>query len=220
MRSGTAPPKPVGHRACRAAQMPSAETRHQPQTACLGTLGTETASPALLLEQPAQVSHHCPHARPPGPGAAAQDKLEDPASDPPTDDGQRLVARLSAQGCAVSPPSRLTKEARPWGSRTAASHPNPHSGPPAPSPLSPVLVKPVSTDPGHGRRSYYRSPLLLGFPHIKVLLVQVLGTQAQGWQGHPPSVAGPAAGPPQDGKRAPAAHRGRLPASISPPSRR
>ena len=55
----------------------------------------------------------------------------------------------------------------------------PHTLPaPDPRPRFPRLVKPVSTDPGHGRRSYYRSPLLLGLSHIKVILVQILQRHA------------------------------------------
>ena len=56
--------------------------------------------------------------------------------------------------------------------------PPPRPPPQAPAPHFPRLVKPVSTDPGHGRRSYYRSPLLLGLPHIKVILIQILQRQA------------------------------------------
>lgn len=61
----------------------------------------------------------------------------------------------------------------------------------APAHPAPVLVKPVSTDPGHGRRSYYRSPLLLGLPHIKVILVQVLRAHAWCLRAQTPTRAGP-----------------------------
>lgn len=37
-----------------------------------------------------------------------------------------------------------------------------------------VLVKLISTDPGYGRRSYYRSPLLLWLPQLIFIIVQIL----------------------------------------------
>lgn len=37
-----------------------------------------------------------------------------------------------------------------------------------------VLVKLISTDPGYGRRSYYRSPLLLGLPQLVLIIIQIL----------------------------------------------
>lgn len=72
-------------------------------------------------------------------------------------------AEVLRKGCLLSCPE-------PPVSLPATAHP-PH--PP------PVLVKLVSTDPGHGRRSYYRAPLLLGFSHIKVILIKILCRHAQ-----------------------------------------
>lgn len=37
-----------------------------------------------------------------------------------------------------------------------------------------VLVKLISTDPGYGRRSYYRSPLLLWLAQLILIIVQIL----------------------------------------------
>lgn len=43
-----------------------------------------------------------------------------------------------------------------------------------PSQTPSVLVKLISTDPGYGRRSYYRSPLLLGLPQLVLTIIQIL----------------------------------------------
>lgn len=129
-------------------------------------------------------------------------------------------------GLGVSPPSRrlwgrrlhLRRGQRhmPTGTRGGRFTPGPSSGspklPPArrarpiptpPPPRSPRPVKPDSTDPGHGRRSYYRSPLLLGLPYIEVVLVQVLRRRGTWGPGNHWGPRDAAPSPPRGGQREP-----------------